>query len=172
MLNKSLPLKAVSCIFNVEAKEKEKDEIKNDIIYGKKPQDVKPEDGEDLAHMEMLCCGNTKQIVGARVEGSFDKYLELMAKKHEVQHHPIKDGSNVLLLNSFDGADKAIRSKDNVSYVISLSSQIFTASQIQEKVIKAGSSFNVHFCHESCWRRISQQQTEDPRRFFGDTLSS
>ena len=34
MLNKSLPLKAVSCIFNVEAKEK--DEIKNDIIYGKK----------------------------------------------------------------------------------------------------------------------------------------
>ena len=36
MLNKSLPLKAVSCIFNVEVNEKEKDEKRNDIIYGKK----------------------------------------------------------------------------------------------------------------------------------------
>jgi hypothetical protein len=65
-----------------------------------------------------------------------------MAKKHEVEQHPIKDGTEVLLLNSFDGAE-AIRSKDNVSSVISFSSQIFTASQIQEKEIKAGSSFNM-----------------------------
>ena len=67
---------------------------------------MKAEDGEDLAHMEILCHGNTKQIVGARVEGTFDKYLEPMAKKHEVEKHPIKDGTDVLLLNSFDATNK------------------------------------------------------------------
>ena len=91
---------------------------------------------------------NTKQIVGTRVDGNFEKYLELMAKKHEVEQHPIKDGTDVLLLNSFDGAE-AIRAKqDNVSSVISFSLQIFTASQIQDKQIKAGSSLAA-----SAWQR-------------------
>ena len=85
--------------------------------------------------MEMLCLGNSKQIVGMRVDGSFASYLELMAKKHEVQHHPIKNGTEVLLLNSFDGAE-AICSNDNLSDVISFSSQILTARQIQDKVLQ------------------------------------
>ena len=80
------------CLFNVEVNEKEKEKERNDLVYGNKRLDLKAEDGQDLTHMEMLCRENITQIVGAKVEGCFASYLDLMEKKHEVQNHAIQDG--------------------------------------------------------------------------------
>ena len=102
---------------------------------------MKCEDEDDLRNMEVLSRDVTN-MTGALLEGTFVDYLELMAKKHEVQGHPIENGESVILLNSFDGAE-AIRSKDNLSTIISFSSQIFSANQIQDKHIASGSSFNI-----------------------------
>jgi hypothetical protein len=141
MLNKALPTGAVGCVFQLEVDEEEKQKEKDDLIYGTKRLDVKADDKNDLKNLIMLT-HDRKKVVGAKLDGSFDDYVEPMAHKHEMEGQRITDGSDNILLNLFDGAE-AIKSKDNLSSVISFLSQIFTANQIEEKSTKAGSSSNI-----------------------------
>ena len=95
-----------------------------------------------MKNMAILCGGGSKVLVGVNVEGAFTEHLHLIAKKHESKGNVMCNGDDVIILNSFDGAD-VIKSKDNLSSVMSFSSQMFTPSQIQEKKVRSGSSFNV-----------------------------
>ena len=101
-----------------------------------------------MKNIEILCCHDSKRIVGARgVDGSFE-------------NHPFSDGEDVLLLNSFDGAE-AFCSKDNLSSVISFSSHSFKTNHIKENE-KAGSSFNMF-----TWLHVIGKESISVMKFVG-----
>ena len=160
MMNKMLPLKAIYCLFDIPIDESEKEKEKEDLIYGATRLDVKVDDENDMKNLIMLT-HDRKKVVGAKLDGSFEDYLELMTHKHETEGRGISDGSDIILLNSFDGAE-AIKSKDNLSSVISFSSQIFAANQIEEKTIRAGSSFNI-----LTWLQVIGKETIDVLKVVG-----
>ncbi len=130
------------------------------MIYGAMRLDVKVDDENDMKNLIMLT-HDRKKVVGAKLDGSFEDYLELMTHKHETEGRGITDGSDIILLNSFDGAE-AIKSKDNLSSVISFSSQIFAANQIEEKTIRAGSSFNI-----LTWLQVIGKETIEVLKIVG-----
>ena len=68
--------------------------------------------------------------------------MEAMLKKFDRKGQTVEDGDDLILINSFDGAE-AIKSEKELKSVISFSSQMITPRLIQSGEIKAGSSFNI-----------------------------
>ena len=84
----------------------------------------------------------SSKVVGAKLDGTFENYFEVMIHKHKTSKVLIQDCEDIIILNSFIGAE-SLRSKDNIITVISFSSSLFTPRLIQERYIQAGSSFNI-----------------------------
>ena len=77
----------------------------------------------------------------------------MMEKKHEKNGRRIQNDEQVMILDSFDGAEH-LRSKKSISSVISFSSTMFCPSWINDKLITAGSSLNI-----LTWQQIQGTET-------------
>ena len=67
----------------------------------------------------------SSKVVGAKLDETFEDYFEVMIQKHKTNKVPIQNGEDIIILNSFDGAE-ALRPKDNINTLISFSSSLFT----------------------------------------------
>jgi len=83
-----------------------------------------------------------KYIIGAKLDCDYAGMIDIMHQKHNAKGIKIVDGEDLIVLNSFDGAE-AFKSQKNVGSVVSFSSSLLTSSMIQSKIIKGGSSFNI-----------------------------
>ena len=149
MINKQLPLQVDALSYAIQTnltqtsvKTKEREEV----LLGT-ASDIKTEEEALVLLSDKLSNqdGNL-EIVGAKLSGSLNNFVDLMvskvmrsALKHKVD---VIDGEDLILLNSFDGAE-AIKTKKKITSVISFSSSIITSSTIQNKVLQAGSSSNI-----------------------------
>ena len=96
------------------------------------------------------------RIYGAKIKGSLVDYINIMLKSKVNLKVPkdadrascskpvftAKNGEDLIVLSSFDGAE-SFRSSKNVDSVVTFSSQIFTSKAIQERAVYAGSSMNI-----------------------------
>ena len=81
-------------------------------------------------------------IYGAKLKGSLSQWLDDVMLKKICGKSKVDDGEDIILLNCFDGAE-SMRSDKELKGVISFSSQVMIPSLVQQKVLKAGSSFNI-----------------------------
>ena len=156
-INKQLPLQ-VECIgitidencnvYRSSVKKKEeKCKERNDLLFGLTPKVKNEEEALLLLSENAQKDGDDgrMKLVGAKLvaAGTFDTYVNLMIDKlKENSNRTYCDGDDLILLNSFDGAE-AIKTKSKVTSIISFSSSISTSSMIQQKHVQAGSSLNI-----------------------------
>ena len=120
--------------------------VKEVVVLGS-TSDVKTEEEALVMLSDKLSNPNGNlELVGAKLSGSLNNCVDLIvskvmncAKKHNVE---VMNGEDLILLNSFDGAE-AIKTKKKITSVISFSSSIITSSTIQHRVLQAGSSSNI-----------------------------
>jgi hypothetical protein len=142
---KQLPIK-VECVKHVINKcnhtEEDKQAAKTmtDNLLGLLPKkEVKTE--EDALRM-FSAAEQGDEFIGAKLAGPFNHHIDLMVEKHNKLEQQLEDGDDLILLNSFDGAE-AFKSSKQVSSVISFSSSLYSPKQIQTKQVTAGSSTNI-----------------------------
>ena len=96
-------------------------------------------------------------IVGAKIQGSYEDYMNIMKSKHEMKGRTMKndDGAedSAVVIDSIDGAEH-LRSKKRITSVISFSSMMFTPKWIQEREVTAGSSLNI-----LTWQQIRAKES-------------
>ena len=82
--------------------------------------------------------------MGAKLDAkNFDAYINVMIDKcTQDKQNMCIEGDDLILLNSFDGAE-AIKTKSKVTSIISFSSSIYTTKMIQNRKVQAGSSLNI-----------------------------
>ena len=85
---------------------------------------------------------NSNQIHGAKIDGSYSDYIKLMKTKHQRKGRKVEDNNQAIVLDSFDGAEH-LKSKKEITSVISFSSVLFTPRWIIEKAVLAASSLNM-----------------------------
>ena len=139
LLNKHLPTEFEAIEFDVGGEEDDDDMNEMEKkLYGIS-KDVKSEQEALVMFSQM----KTKQkMIGAKIVGTLKDFVALMKKKHEVKGVSIKDGEDIIILSSFDGAE-AMKSDNNSISVISYSSSMLTPRMIQSKEVRAGASFNI-----------------------------
>ena len=81
-------------------------------------------------------------IKGAKIDGGYNKYLDLLETKHDKEGRLFDIAEKVLVIDSIDGAEH-LRSKKNITSVISFSSTMITPSWIHSKEVTPGSSLNI-----------------------------
>jgi hypothetical protein len=138
-LNKQLPLQVVCLDCTIDEKKEEKIEERNEVLLGLTPS-IKTEEEALILLSDKLeeDEDGKRKIVGVKLHGNFDAYINLMIDKHkekEDKHNNIyNDGDDLILLNLFDGAE-AIKTKSKVTSIISFSSSISTPNMIQHRHI-------------------------------------
>ena len=161
MLNKLLPME-VECtthVFNKSEKTKHKEEaIEAHVLglncneeEGDSKKDRKKHD-DDIMLLVNSDFGSTtitddgeecNVAVGAKLKGSFGVSVETLVKKfNKNTSTSIKDGEDIIILSSWDGAEALKSKKQNLS-VISFSSSLLTKRHIQDNLISAGQSCNI-----------------------------
>ena len=128
-------------------KKEEESKERNDVLFGLTPRVKNEEEALLLLSDNAQKDGDDgrMKLVGAKLvaAGTFDTYVNLMIDKlKENSNRTYCDGDDLILLNSFDGAE-AIKTKSKVTSIISFSSSISTSSMIQQKHVQAGSSLNI-----------------------------
>ena len=93
------------------------------------------------------------KFVGSKLAGGYIDYLNLMIGMHKLKGHEIIDGEDIIVMNSFDGAE-GFRSQKKVATVISFSSSLVTTRLINKQEVKAGSSFNI-----LTWMQVLAKET-------------
>lgn len=147
-INKQLPLEVEKVKFSIkeEVKGNENDaNEREEALYGRIP--VKTEiEALQLFSQQVDATDNSEEgtisIHGAKLKGGFHEWINAMVKKLEDKGYNLRDGEDLILINSFDGAE-AIRTEKEVKGVISFSSEILLTSQVQSRNLNAGSSFNI-----------------------------
>ena len=143
-LNKELPLQVICLDCTIDEKKEEKIIERNEVLLGLTPS-IKTEEevlillSDNLEEDE----DGKRKIVGAKLDGNFDAYINLMlAKQKQDKDKMCNDGDDLILLNLFDGAE-AIKMKSKVTSIINFSSSISTTNMIQHRHVQAGSSLNI-----------------------------
>ena len=78
----------------------------------------------------------------ARIDGGYGTYLDLMEVNHSYCGRMIDNNSQVIVIDSIDGAEHT-RSNKKTSSIISFSSTLMDPKWINQKSITAGSSLNI-----------------------------
>ena len=161
-LNNNLPLDSVPVEVIVDAPDSKDLLLKEEILLGIGDHGTTQEDAFEMFgstpqfSIEEMDLQEGKQVmIGAKLDGSFEDYLNLMKKKHISKCIPMSDSEDVVVISSFDGA-KGLEGDKNVSNVISFSSSLFTPRMIQDRRIKAGESFNI-----LTWLQVIGKETFD-----------
>ena len=98
---------------------------------------------DDDIEMSLIKISNSgDEITGGRIIGRYEHYLELLVQKHVNFDRKICAGDDLIVIDSFDGAEHSKSNKNRTS-LISFSSQMFTPSLINSGTITAGSSLNI-----------------------------
>ena len=114
--------------------------------------EARPEGSEMLnnevpAHLEeeqaLIRSSQVKDTIeGAKIEGGYVKYIELLDAKHQKNNIIVNEKNNVLVIDSIDGAEH-LKSKKKVISVISFSTSMFDPTWINTNVLTAGTSLNI-----------------------------
>jgi hypothetical protein len=78
-------------------------------------------------------CNNRQKLSGAKIEGDYKVYLQLMEQKHKKKGRIIKNEEQVMVLGSIDGAEH-LKLRKSIISVISFSSTIFTPNWINTRI--------------------------------------
>ena len=151
ILNKQLPIEVKGVELCISC-DKDNDLVKEEVLLGIGDHDMIKNEEDAMAFFSQSkkntdnqnnqnISGTTK-IIGSKLDGNFGNYVNLMRHKHETKGLEIKDGEDLIVISSFDGAE-AFKSQKNVASVISFSSSLVTPSMIHKQQIKGGSSFNI-----------------------------
>ena len=106
--------------------------------------DIASEIGVDIDEEEALIstsCGG-EILKGGKVDGGYVGYVDRMALTHREYNRGIEDGADVIVIDSFDGAEHSKSNKKRTS-LISFSSQLFTPQMINSGKVTCGSSLNI-----------------------------
>ena len=148
-LNKSLPMDSVPIQVVIDAPESQSSErMKEEILLGIGDHATTQEDAFELFGSTPPFCtdidleDNQEALVGAKLDGNFGDYLDLMRNKLHSYKNTVSDTEDLIVISSFDGAI-GIDGDKNCSNVVSFSSSLFTPRMINEKKIRAGESFNI-----------------------------
>ena len=114
------------------------DDGNGDVMLDMDEMNRVPEEYE----LEMLVrrLANEEQLDAAKIDGDYQRYIELLEKKHVEQGRKIE--GNVAVIDSFDGAEH-LRSKKSITSVISFSTSLLCPSWINSRTVTAGSSLNL-----------------------------
>ena len=81
-------------------------------------------------------------VSGAKIDGSYQDYLKMMIEQHTARGRVDNVNEEMIVIDSIDGAEH-VKSKKNVTSVISYSSQMYLSSMITDNKLSAGSSTNI-----------------------------
>ena len=90
----------------------------------------------------LRACSKSDTLNSAKIDDVYAKYIQMLEDKHSKHQRYIKDTENVLVIDSIDGAEH-LRSKKNITSVISFSTTLMTPDWINSRKVTAGSSLNV-----------------------------
>ena len=113
---------------------------REDLLYGDSSKPLKSE--LDALQVFSVDADGSNEVFGSKLEGGMEDWIEAMLKKFDCKRYTVEDGDDLILINSFDGAE-AIKTEKELKSVISFSSQILTPRLIQSGTLQAGSSFNI-----------------------------
>ena len=143
-LKQQLPLKVIP-VNKCLPVNTHKSNLKTELMLGTSNESFKTEEEAMvlLSDMSENTTGSSQLgIRGAKLDSTYVGVIKLMMEKHVAKGINLKDGDDIIILNSFDGAE-AFKSQKNVGSIISFSSSMFSPSMIQSQLIKGGSSFNI-----------------------------
>ena len=154
ILEKNLPMKVMGLQFCMPCSDEEVT-VKEDILLGKNySTSLLHNEEEAMAFFsqtqeeveetdkESSSASTFKKVIGAKLDGDYLDYVNLMRNKHTTKGNCINDGEDILLINSFDGAE-AFKSQKCVGSVVSFSSCLLTSNMLETGLVTAGSSFNI-----------------------------
>ena len=81
-------------------------------------------------------------LTGGKMVGSYLSYIATMALNHNDKGRSIPENSDVIVIDSFDGAEHSKSNKKRTS-LITFSSQLFTPQMINLGKVTCGSSLNI-----------------------------
>ena len=81
-------------------------------------------------------------LKGGKIDGSYAGYVDRMSLKYIEYNMRIYDGSDVIVIDSFDGAEN-LKSNKKWTYLISFSSHLFTPQMINLGQRTCCSSLNI-----------------------------
>ena len=120
--------------------------------------DIASEIGVDIDEEEALIstsCGG-EIWKGGKVDGGYIGYVERMALKHREYNRGIEDGADVIVIDSFDGAEEHSKSNKKRTSLTSFSSQLFTPQMINLSKVACGSSSKYTHLAAIGWHRELQ----------------
>ena len=130
--------------------------------------DVQQED-IDVEEALRMFSESTDVLEGAKLVGDYGSYVGLMEQYHEANGRLIDNdggGENaVLLIDSIDGAEH-LKSKKNITSVISFSSSLVCPSWINEGKATAGSSSNILTWQQLCGKESVRTMLPAVQTYF------
>ena len=113
-----------------------------DNLYTEPVQYTANEDETELEVALRKCSTEHVAMDAAIIKGKYKKWIELLEEKHKRFGRTIQKGEKVIVLDSIDGAEH-IKSKKNITSIISFSTSILTAKWLNEREVTSGSSLNI-----------------------------
>ena len=117
-----------------------------------------PDEYELELVMRQLAEAKEKELNGARLDGGYNKYMELLKNHHEVNDRNVDvdvgDGDrSVIVLDSIDGAEHK-KSKSTITSVISFSSSMLCGEWINAHRVTGGAS-----SHILTWQQLRAKES-------------
>ena len=84
----------------------------------------------------------TDKVDGAVIDGGYSHHMQLLKDNHVKHGRTLSSDSDVIVLDSIDGAEHT-RSNKSIRSVLSFSSSLFSSDWIIKKEVTAGSSLNI-----------------------------
>ena len=84
----------------------------------------------------------SEKMLGARIDGDYERYVKMLQGKHERDGRSVGDVDAPFVVDSIDGAEH-LRSKKSITSVISFSSSLLCGAWINQQTVSAGSSLNI-----------------------------
>ena len=160
MLNKDLPLQIVPIEVAVQTCSACTSTFDEDLLLGTNGTSQFKTEEEAALYFSSLSQGQQDtpdsselKYIGAKLDGSYLDYINLMMEKHAVKENTVLPSEDIIVINSFDGAE-GFKSQKNVASVISFSSSVFSPSMINSRNVDSGSSFNI-----LTWMQVMAKET-------------
>ena len=97
---------------------------------------------EELETMLRVTSNSGDSFHAARIDGDYGTYLKLLEDNHQKYEREVDPESQVLVIDSIDGAEHT-RSNKKTSSIISYSTTLMAPEWINSKRVTAGSSLNI-----------------------------
>ena len=110
---------------------------------------------EEDALLETIKTTDNVFVSGAKIDGSYEDYLKILVQQHGARGRVDNVNEEMIGIDSIDGAEY-LKSEENVTSIISYSSQMFSLSMITENKISAGSSTNI-----LTWQQVRGGESTD-----------